>query len=64
MGNAVADWVFRRQKFCCCLPVRMGVIVMSFITTLLSGLLMIVLWYELAGECYESYLVDRVLNDV
>ena len=56
MGNCVTDWVFRRQKFCCCLPVRWGVAVLSFLMILVAGLLMVILWFEVASEllCFEK----------
>ncbi|TFK25680.1 hypothetical protein FA15DRAFT_755597 [Coprinopsis marcescibilis] len=36
------------NTFCCCLPVRMGVISMSVIGMLVAGLLGIVLWFEVS----------------
>ncbi|KDR75832.1 hypothetical protein GALMADRAFT_248557 [Galerina marginata CBS 339.88] len=33
--------------FCCCLPVRMGVISMSILGCLVAGLLTVILWFEL-----------------
>lgn len=51
------DWIFRGRTFCCCLPVRMGVISMSVLGILFGGLLSIVLWFEVASE---SYAIVRV----
>lgn len=39
------DFFYRSQTFCCCLPVRVGVMVISLFTLLLSGILMIILWF-------------------
>ncbi|TDL24313.1 hypothetical protein BD410DRAFT_820447 [Rickenella mellea] len=50
MGNPVTRWVFRRQKFCCCLPVRMGVIAMSALSVLLAGFFAVILWFEVATQ--------------
>ncbi|KAF8893817.1 hypothetical protein BD779DRAFT_1435349 [Infundibulicybe gibba] len=43
---------FGGTKFCCCLPVRMGVIVMSILGMFFGGLLSIILWYEVASSGY------------
>ncbi|KAF9033254.1 hypothetical protein BDZ89DRAFT_947885 [Hymenopellis radicata] len=40
---------FGGRTFCCCLPVRSGVIIMTFLGMLLSGILSIVCWYEVAS---------------
>ncbi|KAF8070510.1 hypothetical protein FPV67DRAFT_1487667 [Lyophyllum atratum] len=37
------------KTFCCCLPVRMGVIIMSLLGILFGGVLSIVLWFEVAS---------------
>lgn len=54
MGNRVTDWVFRRQKFCCCLPARLGAAVLSFLSIVLGGLLMVIIWYEVATNYFMS----------
>jgi hypothetical protein len=48
MGRGVVYYIFQRPRFCCCLPVRMCVIIMSFLGILLSGLLSIVCWFEVS----------------
>ncbi len=48
MGRGVIYYIFQRPRFCCCLPVRMGVIIMSFLGIILSGLLSIVCWFEVS----------------
>lgn len=52
-GRAVTNWVFKRQKFCCCLPVRFGAGIMSFLTLLFAGLLAVILWFEVASACSD-----------
>ncbi|KLO15386.1 hypothetical protein SCHPADRAFT_849577 [Schizopora paradoxa] len=54
MGNCVTNWIFRRQKFCCCLPARLGAAVLSFLSILFGGLLMIIIWYEVATNYFMS----------
>ncbi|KAI0300984.1 hypothetical protein B0F90DRAFT_1574850, partial [Multifurca ochricompacta] len=41
--------IFQRPRFCCCLPVRACVIIMSLLGLLLSGILSIILWFEVAS---------------
>ncbi|KAL5507573.1 hypothetical protein ACEPAH_7029 [Sanghuangporus vaninii] len=54
MGNCVTDWVFRRQRFCCCLPARFGAAVLALLTLLVSGLLAVILWFEVATNYFMS----------
>ncbi|KAJ3808984.1 hypothetical protein F5876DRAFT_44847 [Lentinula aff. lateritia] len=44
------DAIFHGKTFCCCLPVRFGVISMSFLGILFGGLLLlsILLWFEVS----------------
>lgn len=42
------------KTFCCCLPVRMGVIIMSVLGILFGGVLSIILWYEVASEFNQT----------
>ncbi|TFK75378.1 hypothetical protein BDN72DRAFT_874593 [Pluteus cervinus] len=44
------NFFFARQKFCCCLPVRLGVITMSMLGLLFSGILSIALWFEISSN--------------
>lgn len=65
---------FGGTTFCCCLPVRLGVIVMSSLGCLVAGILMILLWFELAStsqsslgfiRCYISkYSILILLSDI
>jgi len=48
MGRGVVYFIFRRPRFCCCLPVRICVIIMSLLGILLSGMLSVVLWFEVS----------------
>lgn len=38
------------RKFCCCLPVRLGVFVLSAASIVLSGFTVYGLWYTVIGE--------------
>ncbi|KAJ3748807.1 hypothetical protein DFH05DRAFT_1390821 [Lentinula detonsa] len=42
------DAIFHGRTFCCCLPVRFGVISMSFLGILFGGLFSILLWFEVS----------------
>ncbi|KAA1473879.1 hypothetical protein DENSPDRAFT_759162, partial [Dentipellis sp. KUC8613] len=44
--------IFQRQRFCCCLPVRMGVIIMAFVNLVLSAFLSIIIWFEVASTLH------------
>jgi len=37
------------KTFCCCLPVRIGVLIMSLLGILFGGVLSVVLWFEVAS---------------
>lgn len=43
------EWIFHGTKFCCCLPVRFGVISMSGIGILVAGFLSLILWFQVSG---------------
>jgi len=45
----------RSRKFCCCLPVRFGVFVMSLATLLLGGLVAVAAWIEV-GKLHDHPL--------
>ncbi|KAJ7647264.1 hypothetical protein FB45DRAFT_892900 [Roridomyces roridus] len=46
MAFSYRELFFGGTKFCCCLPVRVGVIIMSILGMLFAGLLSILLWFE------------------
>ena len=48
MRRGVVYFIFQSPRFCCCLPVRICVIIMSLLGILLSGLLSVVLWFEVS----------------
>jgi len=48
MGRGVIYFIFQRPRFCCCLPVRICVIIMSLLGILLSGVLSVILWFEVS----------------
>ncbi|KAL0573203.1 hypothetical protein V5O48_008756 [Marasmius crinis-equi] len=41
--------IFGGKTFCCCLPVRFGLIAMSFLGILFGGILSIICWFEVAN---------------
>ncbi|KAI0250380.1 hypothetical protein BJV78DRAFT_1128023 [Lactifluus subvellereus] len=47
MGRGVIYFIFQRPRFCCFLPVRACVIITSLLGFLLSGILSIILWFEI-----------------
>ncbi|KAG7440021.1 uncharacterized protein BT62DRAFT_938446 [Guyanagaster necrorhizus] len=49
MPFSYRELFFGGTQFCCCLPVRAGVISMSLLGIILSGILTIILWYEVAS---------------
>lgn len=55
MGRGVIYFIFQRPRFCCCLPVRVCVIIMSLLGILLSGMLSVVLWFEVSRACIPPY---------
>jgi len=48
MARGVIYYIFQRPWFCCCLPVRICVIIMSLLGILLAGVLSVVLWFEVS----------------
>jgi len=58
MAFSFKAWFFERKFFCCCLPVRFGVIVMSFVTWVFSGGASFLLWLKLlvSAVYYNSIL--------
>jgi len=48
MAFSYRELFFGGTKFCCCLPVRIGVIIMTVLGILFAGLLSILLWFEVA----------------
>jgi len=49
MGRGIVYWVFQHPRFCCCLPVRICVVIMALLGFLLSGALSIILWFEVTS---------------
>ncbi|KAJ2918025.1 hypothetical protein MD484_g2409, partial [Candolleomyces efflorescens] len=49
MAFSYREWILGGTKFCCCLPVRFGVIFMSGFGILVAGLLSIVLWFQVSS---------------
>ncbi|KAJ7462381.1 hypothetical protein B0H11DRAFT_2055469 [Mycena galericulata] len=49
MAFSYRELFFGGTTFCCCLRVRLGVIIMSVLGMLFAGLLSILLWFELAS---------------
>lgn len=47
--------IWRREQFCCCLPVRFGVICMSTVGIAITGVLTIALWHEVASNMMTAH---------
>jgi len=54
MAFSYRELFFGRTKFCCCIPVRLGVIAMAILGIIFSAVLSIVLWYELSASPHVS----------
>lgn len=54
MGRGIVYFIFRRPRFCCCLPVSVCVVIMSLLGILLSGVLSVALWFEVS-RAYISF---------
>ncbi|KIJ18773.1 hypothetical protein PAXINDRAFT_129187 [Paxillus involutus ATCC 200175] len=52
-------WLFHSSSFCCCIPVRAGVVSMSILTFLLSGAISVIIWFEVSHS-YELSNKERV----
>ncbi|KAJ7497368.1 hypothetical protein FB451DRAFT_229139 [Mycena latifolia] len=50
MAFSYRELFFGGTTFCCCLRVRVGVIIMSVLGMLFAGLLSILLWFEVASQ--------------
>jgi hypothetical protein len=61
MGFSVKEWVFGGKTFCFCLPVRLGVVVMTFLTLVLSALLSIIIWFEVSSALRSIPVIDMAL---
>ncbi|TEB38201.1 hypothetical protein FA13DRAFT_1761465 [Coprinellus micaceus] len=48
------EWIFGGTKFCCCLPVRFGVITMSGFGILVAGFLSLILWFQVSVAKEEA----------
>ncbi|KAH6910375.1 hypothetical protein BKA70DRAFT_1147394 [Coprinopsis sp. MPI-PUGE-AT-0042] len=54
MPFSYRDLICGGKTFCCCLPVRLGVISMSILGMLVAGILSIGLWFEVSANTYLS----------
>jgi len=54
MGFSPRAYLLERKTFCCCLPVRVGAVAMSFLTMLLSGAVSLYIWVEVAQSDSQS----------
>ncbi|KAI9507447.1 hypothetical protein F5148DRAFT_981447 [Russula earlei] len=61
MGRGIIYFIFQRPRFCCCLPVRICVVIMSLLGILVSGILSVVLWFEVSRAYPFPFLLD-ILN--
>lgn len=51
---ALKEWFLERGYFCCCLPVRFGVFLMSILTFVLAGALSFLFWFEVSGKLIQT----------
>ncbi|KAJ2931484.1 hypothetical protein H1R20_g5627, partial [Candolleomyces eurysporus] len=59
MPFSYREWILGGKTFCCCLPVRFGVIAMSAIGILVAGLLSIVLWFQVSAPAASMTTGER-----
>ncbi|RXW25601.1 hypothetical protein EST38_g271 [Candolleomyces aberdarensis] len=59
MPFSYREWILGGKTFCCCLPVRFGVIAMSAIGILVAGLLSIVLWFQVSAPAGSMTTGER-----
>ncbi|KAF9227421.1 hypothetical protein BS17DRAFT_764653 [Gyrodon lividus] len=59
MSFDLKAWLFQSSSFCCCIPVRAGVVSMSILTFLLSGAISVIIWFEVFHS-YEFSSKERV----
>ena len=53
----------RSRKFCCCLPVRFGVFVMSILGIIAGGVIGAIGWYKTGHiSAYLSFIVPYLLT--
>jgi len=62
MAFSFKAWFLERKYFCCCHPVRFGVLVMSFLSWILSGAVSFLLWFEIASEDSISFCHRRLTS--
>ena len=55
MGFSLKEFIFGGTTFCCCFPVRFGVIAMALMSMFIAGALAIVSWFEVASKSRMSY---------
>jgi len=60
MARGIIYYIFQRPRFCCCLPVRICVIIMSLLGILLAGVLSAVLWFEVSRTRFSSFVLDTL----
>jgi hypothetical protein len=53
MTFSLKEFILGGKTFCCCLPVRLGVIAMSFLGILVSGILTVVIWFVISSAYAE-----------
>jgi len=56
MSFGYGELFFGQSRFCCCIPARVGVAVMTVFGIILSALLSFALWYQISG----GYLVGKL----
>lgn len=57
MAFNLKHYLLYSSYFCCCIPVRFGFVIMTCLSFLLSGVLSVLVWFELSRVCSNNYIL-------
>ncbi|KIJ61335.1 hypothetical protein HYDPIDRAFT_159675 [Hydnomerulius pinastri MD-312] len=66
----IGGWLFHSSSFCCCIPVRVGFILMTILSFLLSGALSVIIWfevfhsYQLSSKEHAAFILTGIVESV
>jgi hypothetical protein len=60
MAFSLKKFIFGGKTFCCCLPVRFGVLAMTLISILLTGVLLIGIWFKTSRSSLPTLHTDHL----